>query len=130
MKDDALMCFPTRVDWEMAKPPADLEKFPAPLVTSNDGQEDALVHPGPVDALAEFARTCGWETKITYAEGWVPHAKLGTPLGPKALWAVRMRRGTVRAVAVRTDGTWTSLWKMADTWQRFTTLGSFQEAIR
>lgn len=128
-EDDALVCFPTRIDWEMTQPPADHENFPAPLVTSEDGQADVIIHPSVVDGLASYAQSLGWATQITYSEGWVPHAITGKPLGPKVLWAVRMRRGSIGAVAVRTSDQWTSLWIMGNTWQRFSTLTSFKEAL-
>jgi len=129
MTDDDLVCFPTRVDWEMAQPPADLESFPVPLVTSKDGQENAIQHPGPVDDLAAYGVNAGWTCDITYSEGWVPHATTGKPLGPKVLWAVRMVRDGVRAVAVRTGDQWTSLWVIGARWERHETLGAFKEAL-
>lgn len=129
MSDD-LACFPTRVDWEMTQPPVGAQEFPAPLVTSRDGQHDAIPHPDPVDDLASFARGHKWATQIAYSEGWVPHATTGKPLGPKVMWSVRMvRSGGLRAVAVRTDDKWTSLWITGETWQRFATLAAFKERL-
>lgn len=129
MDDDALVCFPTKIDWQMTQPPADLEKFPAPLVTSRDGQEDAHQKPGPVTDLAAYALAQGWNVEITYAEGWVPHATTGKPLGPKVSWALRLYRNGVAAVAVRRGDGWDTMWVLGDPWRSFSTLGAFKEAL-
>lgn len=105
--------------------------FPEPLVSSRDGWR-ADVMPGPVHDLVALAESRGWITsEPQYAEGFTPHASHGTPSAkPKTSWAVRMRRGEMRAIAVRMDGSWTSLWVLGpDGMERHTTLGAFQEAI-
>lgn len=109
-------------------PPA---HFPAPLVTSDLPVQ--LSQPGPVTDLEARAAALGWDTMITYAKGWTPHATHGTPSKQaKESWAVRLRRGPFRAVAVRMGGTWASMWTWSDT-DRFThhrTLAAFEEAIQ
>lgn len=129
MTDDFLVCFPSGVDWDMTKGVKPAEPFPAPLVTSRDGQEDVIPHPRPVDDLAAYAQEHGWDFQIRYSEGWVPHGTTGKPIGPKVLWSVRMRRGQVNAIAVRTDGQWTSLWTVDKRLKHYPTLAALKEAL-
>jgi hypothetical protein len=85
------------------------EPFPVPLHTSD--MSHTLRWPQPVTDIVHAAHVHGWENRITYAQGWVPHATHGTPSArPKQLWAVRLRRGDQRAVAVRADDSWKSFW--------------------
>jgi hypothetical protein len=86
-----------------AVPPA--EPYPAPVVSSRDG----AVGPSKtaVAALVKLAEAHGWVTEVTYAKGSFPHASTGRPGAPKESLAVRMARGTERAVAVYVGGsTW------------------------
>jgi hypothetical protein len=122
---------------EVTMPPREAEpvvvEFPAPLITSDMPWEGVASPPGPVTDLAAYAASCGWDVMITYAEGWVPHASWGTPNkgGARQSWGVRLRRGAFRAVAVRMNGSWASMWTWSDT-DRFThhqSLTAFREAI-
>lgn len=112
--------------------PPEPAPYPEPLVTSEDGQEPAK-RPGPVTDLAALAESLGWDVRrITYAEGWVPHATHGTPgKAPKQSWAIRMARGEHRAVAVRMGDAWDSFYVLGpDRMDRYTRLGDFQAAIQ
>lgn len=109
--DEPLVCFPMRLDWEMAQGPmVRPQTFPSPLVTSLDGQEGSMVVPDPVEGLRAYAAALGWRAAVRYSEGWVPHGTTGVPIGPKVLWSVRMSLGASYAVAVREDATWRTLW--------------------
>jgi hypothetical protein len=127
-----LACFPTRIEWEMAtgwKP--EVVAYPTPLVTSRTSL--AVSAPAPVAGLEALAVSHGWDTLVTHSEGWEPHATHGRPgERPKVKWSVRMRRGQQYAVAVRTEGSWTSLWTWSTTqfFKRYSTLEAFKEAIR
>lgn len=108
-------------------------EFPLPVVTSNDPLPSVAI-PNPVTELEAYAASLGWDTMITYAKGWVPHASWGTPNkgGARESWGVRMRRGAFRATAVRMNGSWASMWTWSDTdfFSHHKTLTEFQEAIR
>ncbi len=115
-----------RVEPEVEQP------FPRPEVTSTD-TAGRVEPPTLVIDLAACAQALGWDHMITYARGWVPHARTGRPLaGVRESWAVRLRREGRRAVAVRMGGAWVSMW----TWgadDRFTHhqgITAFREAIR
>jgi hypothetical protein len=83
--------------------------YPTPLHTSDD-PPPAIV-PAPVNDLAFLARAAGWQCRVTYSEGYTPHSRHGTPsANPKKIWVIRLMDGDKRAVAVRTDATWSSLW--------------------
>lgn len=101
-------------------PEPEREPYPAPLVTSEDGVT------GPTKAavtdMVALVQRFGWSAKVTYAEGWIPHASRGTP-GARAQesLAVRMWRSGQRAVAVYVDHgkTWswdTLLYWRSGTW--------------
>jgi len=124
--DDYLVCFPMKAEWVRHQPPT-VGIFPAPLVTSRDGQEPA--EPDPISDLQAYAVAAGWRTQARYSEGWVPHGITGKPLGPKKIWSVRLSRGGDYAVAVREGDVWKTFWVVKDKLQRFTTLGPFMEAI-
>lgn len=111
--------------------PVEREPYPAPLYTS-DAPAAGLEASGPARILAAVAARHGWTSRITFANGYLPHAAYGTPSKtPKKSEAVRLSRGAQRAVAVRMDGSWVSLW----TWGRDTfftrsdTLEAFTTAI-
>lgn len=94
---------------EPAPEPARAEPFPAPEVTSIDPIPEKV--PAVVSALIRLAEQRGWSVQLTYSRGYEPHALYGTPSAKvKTKWALRMVRGEQRAVAVRTDSAWTSLW--------------------
>lgn len=105
--------------------------YPAPVLTSMDTPPGPPSQPA-LDLLA-YAHLLDWEGVITQAKGHVPHATYGTP-GKAAKYsdAVRLRRGQQRAVAVRMDGDWASMW----TWSpeqffaRRRLLEEFKEALR
>lgn len=110
--------------------PEEAKPFPAPSLTSTD--DPVRSFSGPSSQLLAEAIRLGWQGTITQAEGHVPHATHGRP-GATAKFseAVRLTRGSQRAVAVRMGGSWTSLW----TWSpdqfftRHKTLAAFQEAL-
>ena len=84
-----------------------VQAYPEPEVRSTDG----LTGPEKraVQDLDRYAQDQGWETRVTYARGCMPHATHGTP-GPVAdSLAVRMRRGQDYAVAVYLEAG--STWK-------------------
>jgi len=108
-----------------------VQAYPAPVLTSMDTPDAPPSKPAR-DLLA-LAQSLGWEGVITQAKGHVPHAAHGTPgATAKPSDAVRLRRGQQRAVAVRMDGKWSSMW----TWSperffaRCRLLEEFQAALR
>lgn len=108
------------VDFSRPEPEPERQAFPAPLVRATIEHEGMAVRPTPIAELDVLARAHGWETMITYAHGWVPHASYGTPSKEaKESWAVRLRRGAFRGAAVRMDNSWSSLWTWSDA-ERFT----------
>jgi hypothetical protein len=97
-------------------PAVEREPYPAPLLTS-EMPAPGIEASGPARILAAVAARHGWTSHITFANGYLPHAAYGTPSAkPKKSEAVRLSRGAQRAVAVRMDGSWVSLW----TWGRDT----------
>lgn len=104
--DPFLVCFPMPENLLVIPEPA---QFPPPLTGATTRPVDDW--PGPVEQLAALAATLGWNLKVTYAHGFTPHARLGTPSAmPKESWAIRLNRGDERAVAVRMAGMWSSFW--------------------
>lgn len=106
------------------------EPFPAPSLTSDT---PAGLISAPASALLGHALALGWDGVVTQAKGHVPHATHGRPSAEAKLSeAVRLARGSRRAVAVRMGGSWASLW----TWSpdqfftRHATLEAFKEALR
>lgn len=123
--DPPLVCFPMAPARTAERAP-----FPAPLHTSDMPYDQPA--PTSVAALALLAGTHGWEYRITYAHGWVPHAAYGTPSAePKQSWAVRLRRGNQRAAGVQVAGKWDALWTWSvDTFfVRHGTLESFMAVV-
>lgn len=107
------------------------QPYPAPALTSDMPCEIAPSR--PAQGVLSLAGSLGWAGVITHAEGHVPHASWGTPgKEPKKSEAVRLARGTQRAVAVRVGGSWASLWTWSDTefFRRHGTLEAFKEALR
>jgi len=114
-------------------PDAPVTPYPEPLVRSTDGV------PGPtktaVTGLVKFAEAHGWTVKVTYAKGWMPNTKTGRPgKAPKETLAVRMERGTERAVAVYAGAStwaWDTMlrWDAGVTPGKFTILGEFKAVI-
>jgi len=106
--------------------------YPAPVLTS---QMEPIEHvPGPVMLLKGHAERLGWiSLRPRQSIGYVPHALHGTPgKNEKTLWCLKMLRGDRRAVAVRTDGSWSSLWTWSseEFFARHATLEAFKEALR
>lgn len=119
---------------DMSRPmPAIEVEFPTPVVGATTTPEGSVVKPKPVADLERVVALYGWEYMTTYASGWVPHATHGraTSEDPKPSWAVRMRRGTQRAVAVRMGNAWASIWTWSGTqfFQRFSGTGEFLDAV-
>ncbi len=106
--------------------------YPASAHTSAMPPRDAV--PGPVLLLKGYAERLGWVCLTPRQSiGHVPHATLGTPSAKaKTLWSLLMMRGDRRAVAVRTDGSWSSLWTWSTTefFTRHATLEVFREGLR
>lgn len=105
--------------------------YPAPLLTSEDPAPGTAFP--TVAGLLQLAVNLGWQGRITWACGYVPHATLGTPgKTAKESQAVRLTRGDQRAVAVRMGGNWESLWTWApyQFFVRHATLELFKEALR
>jgi len=106
--------------------------YPAPALTSAMPACDVV--PGPVMLLKWHAECLGWIClSPRQSIGHVPHASHGTPSEKaKTLWSLRMMRGDRRAVAVRTDGSWSSLWTWSTTefFSRHATLEAFREGLR
>jgi len=130
----SLACFPMRLEWELAtgRNVTETQPFPAPLRHS-DMSVLTLDVPRPVTDLEMYAMSHGWTTRLTMSEGWEPHAIHGRPsASPKVKWAVRMQRGVERAVAVRTDGAWSSMWTWSTSqfFRRYGTLEAFKGAVR
>lgn len=71
--------------------------------------------PQPVAALVLYATLLHWDCVTTYAKGNPPHAGHGRPTAVRESWAIRMTRGTERAVAVRMGNTWSSFWYWSPT---------------
>jgi|ERR1044071_4109167 hypothetical protein len=115
-----------------APAPVARDPFPAPTLTSRDEPIASL--PGPVALLAAEAAGLGWKLAGPWQSiGHTPHSIRGTPSAKaKTLWAMRLQRGKQSAVAVRTDGAWTSFWTWSDEhfFQRHATLEAFKEALR
>lgn len=106
-----LVAFPLKIEWLATQPAVLEEAFPVPLRGSTDTGGVPEV-PEPVLKLQRDAQGAGWATRLTYAEGYVPHATHGRPgEAAKPSWAVRMARGVEGAVAVRRGGTWESFWR-------------------
>jgi hypothetical protein len=92
--------------------------YPAPAVSSRDGEAPPFDMPGAVLKLAEKAREAGWEVQVTYARGNPAHGTTGRPTGVAHTLAVRCGGHITgrRAVAVYKRGengkTWTadSVW--------------------
>lgn len=106
--NEPLVSFPLKVDLPAGFLPAQDEFFPAPIITSNDPAHIAT--PAPVLTLLAYAERLDWESRLTYAKGWMPHAKTGKPLGPYETWALRLRQGDCRAIAVRKGDDWNAFW--------------------
>jgi hypothetical protein len=105
----ALVAFPLKSEWLTLHPEA-AETFPEPLRAS-DSPDPLPEVPGPVLKLQRLAEGAGWATLATYAVGHHPHATHGRPSATaKPSWALRMRRGDQRAVAVRVGSAWASFW--------------------
>lgn len=112
--------------------PQEIEEqpYPAPSLTSTTPA--VITASQPAAGLQVLARANGWDAVITFARGHVPHATHGRPgATEKFSEAVRMSRGSRRAVAVRLGGSWTSLWTWSDTefFVRHATLEAFKQAI-
>lgn len=121
---EQLQAFPLRCEWDMLHP-AGVKPYPGsePITTTP---------PGPVLDLALLADRHGWSTRITGSRGHVPHATTGRPsAAPKEMWAVRCARGERRAVAVREDGAWHSLWVWSahEFFQKLRLLEDFRAAL-
>lgn len=116
MSDQALVCFPMRLDAELAGVlTAEEGAYPAPEVTSRDGAEPAGGWPGPVEKLASDGCALGWRVRKQYARGHLPHAATGAPGAAQDSYAVRLAREDADgarwgAWAVYRGGSWKHVW--------------------
>ncbi len=114
--------------------PAEPEKQPYPQPALTSVMEPIDHVPGPVMLLKGYAERLGWISLTPRQSiGYVPHSLHGTPSkAAKSLWCLKMMRGDQRAVAVRTDGSWSSLWTWSseEFFARHATLEAFKEALR
>lgn len=79
------------------------EEYPAPEVLARMATRDEICR--GAWAVGQRARGAGWEVLPTYARGWTPHARDGSPLRVVDCLALRMRHGDGRrCVAVWHDG--------------------------
>jgi hypothetical protein len=60
--------------------------------------------------MVTLAESHGWACLVTYAKGRFPHGTTGAPGAVKESLAVRMARGSERAVAVYVGGAGTWSW--------------------
>lgn len=112
--------------------PAQQEEQPYPVPSLTSDMQVPITASQPASGLQALARANGWDAVITFARGYLPHATHGRPsAAEKVSEAVRMARGSRRAVAVRMDGSWTSLWTWSDTefFTRHATLEAFKRVI-
>lgn len=86
-----------------------VKALPPPAVTSLDPLAETA--PGPAVDLLMWALANRWEARVTHSIGHVPGQRSERA---KVLWAVRCARGNRRAVAVRQDDAWQSLWVWSD----------------
>ena len=110
--------------------PATAEPYPAPLLTSDDPYDGPTSKPAA--DLLKLALSHGWTGRITYANGYVPHATTGKAgAAPKFSEALRLVRGDRHAVAVRLGGSWGSLWTWSGTqfFTRHKLLDEFKAAL-
>jgi hypothetical protein len=117
------------VDFSRPEEPEELP-YPAPSLTSD--MQTGITASQPASGLQALARANGWDAVITFARGHVPHATHGRPSkDEKFSEALRLARGSRRAVAVRMGGSWTSLWTWSDTefFTRHATLEAFKGAL-
>jgi hypothetical protein len=111
------------------KPPVERVAFPAPLRASTDPGGTPGI-PGPVLKLQRDAQEAGWAVERTYAVGFLPHATHGRPgEAAKESWALRMTRGTDRAVAIHMAGTWTLLRRASRMFQPYPSLAAFTDDV-
>lgn len=125
--DPPYVCFPLKC--ELPSTP-DLTTFPEPLHTSD--MPPPAIQPEPVRDLAFLGRAAGFQVRVTYSEGFVPHSAYGTPSAKaKKLWAVRLRHGDQCAVAVRENSAWHSFWTWSprQTPRRAATLATFTQQL-
>lgn len=123
-----LVCFPLRLDWELAAGPAPEKGYPMPeLVSQEAGASwdagagdvpDWLSGQGPVVKLAEIASALSWRVRVQRSRGSLPHARSGAPGPVKDTFAVRgwkmcgVGAAAVRRnfVAVRRADAWETVW--------------------
>lgn len=111
-------------------PAPDPEPYPAPTVTSRQGLCPAP--PKAFQALHGAMEAAGWRTLVQYAHGSMPHSKLGTPLGAKDSWALRLEHPDGRhACAVYRSGAWGSLftWGHGETHHQHANVTAFRAVV-
>lgn len=114
----------------LAPKAAEKAPYPAPTVTSRQGL--APEPPKAFQALHGDMRAAGWRTLVQYAHGSMPHSKLGTPLGAKDSWALRLEHADGRhACAVHRGGAWGSLftWGNGETHHQHANVTAFRAAV-
>lgn len=109
---------------------AEKAPYPAPTVTSRQG-----LSPEPPTAFRTLhgaMEGAGWRTLVQYAHGSMPHSKLGTPLGAKDSWALRLEHPDGRhACAVYRGGAWGSLftWGNGETHHQHANVTAFRTEV-
>lgn len=111
--DAPLVCFPLKIDMQMANPADTHEPFPAPRRTSRADPPKGYAIPRSAMQLAEFAREASWEVRVQVSEGRFPHGSTGRPGALKEVIALRFGEHPMtdrRAYAVysrmASGGTW------------------------
>lgn len=81
-----LVAFPLRSEWE-ATQPVQVSTYPAPRVSSRDGEPGAL--PSAIEKQAQFARKAGWGVIAQRSAGNFPHGSTGRPTALKDVIGLR-----------------------------------------
>ena len=95
---------PLRMDWEATQSVIpESHEWPAPEVPAIVVHRADYAANGPVTGLVKLAESKGWTVKVIRARGCLPSVG-GRPSRQRWSFAVRLRRGNRRAVAVHTEG--------------------------
>lgn len=112
--------------------PLKAEKAPYPPPTVTSRQRLSPEPPKAFQTLHGDMEAAGWRTLVQYAHGRMPHSTLGTPLGAKESWALRLEHPDGRgACAVYRGGAWGSLftWGNGETHHQHPNITAFRAAV-